>query len=72
LDMEHFDYTKITSNCLKLALKDLTEALYLYEQDQYLLSEKRISEVIYKASSVLHLIALERGEVPFGQSSKCP
>ncbi|WP_240420169.1 hypothetical protein [Paenibacillus periandrae] len=61
--MEHFDYTKITANCLELALKDLTEALYLYEQEQYLLSEKRIFEAIYNASSVLHLIALERNEM---------
>lgn len=41
--MEHFNYTKITANCLELALKDLTEALYLYEQEQYLLSEKEYS-----------------------------
>jgi hypothetical protein len=60
--MEQFDYTEVTSHCFKLAIKDLTEALSFYEQEQYLLSEKKIIDVIYRASSALYLINLEREE----------
>jgi hypothetical protein len=58
--MEHFDYKEITSNCFKLAIKDLTEAMSLYEQEHYALSEKKIDDVIYRTSSALYFINRER------------
>jgi hypothetical protein len=56
----NFDYKEITSNFFKQAIKDLTEAENLYEQEHYVLSEKKIADVIYRTSSALHFINGER------------
>jgi hypothetical protein len=58
--VENFDYKEITSNFFKQAIKDLTEAENLYEQEHYVLSEKKIADVIYRTSSALHFINSER------------
>jgi hypothetical protein len=58
--MEQFDYKEITSDCFKMALKDLTEAQNLYEQQHYVLSEKKIADAMYRTSSALHFINSQR------------
>jgi hypothetical protein len=60
--MVYMDCKEVTYNCLKLALNDLTQALSLYAQEEYLCSEKKIAEVIYRTTSALHLISREREE----------
>jgi hypothetical protein len=58
--MRQFDYKEITSNFFKKAIKDLTEAQNLHEQEHYVLSEKKIADVIYTTSTALHFINSER------------
>jgi hypothetical protein len=64
--MVYMDCKEITYNCLKLALNDLTQVLCLYEQEQYLSSEKKLAEVIYRSTSALHFISREREEEQTG------
>jgi hypothetical protein len=58
--MVYFNYKEVTSNCFKETIKDLTDALTLYEQKQNVLCEQKVADVIYRVTSVLQLINLEK------------
>jgi hypothetical protein len=58
--MQKLDYKEITLNFFTKAIKDLTEAQNLFEQEHYVLSQKKMADVIYTTSSALHFINCER------------